>query len=159
MKSSSIPELQTMKESPPLQQIDRTYVRFKNRKLSYFSGCDYFRMASHPKVLKAIEAGLKKFGLNVAASRMTTGNNPIYAELEMALAKFFGAQDAVLTSTGYVTNSIVAQALAGEFSHVLLDAEAHPAVADAAQFFNAPIVKFKSRDAEDLERAVGRCGR
>ena len=148
-----------MTEAPPLQQIDRTYVRFKNRKLSYFSGCDYFRLASHPKVLKAIETGLKKFGLNVAASRMTTGNNPVYAELEAALAKFFGAQDALIVSNGYVTNSIVAQALAGEFSHVLLDSDAHPALVDAAQFFNAPIVRFKSRDAEDLKRAVSRCGR
>ena len=148
-----------MTEPPPLQQVDRTYVRFKSRKLSYFSGCDYFRMASHPKVLRAIESGLKKFGLNVAASRMTTGNNPIYPELESALAKFFGARDALLVSNGYVTNSIAAQALAGEFSHVLLDAEAHPSLVDAAQFFNAPIVKFKSRDPEDLKRVVKRLGK
>lgn len=148
-----------MTEAPPLQQIDRTYVRFKGRKLSYFSGCDYFRMASHPKVLKAIGLGLKKFGLNVAASRMTTGNNPVYAELESALKKFFGAQDALLVSNGYATNSVVAQALAGEFSHVLLDADAHPSLVDAAQFFNAPVVKFKSRDADDLQRVVKRLGK
>ncbi len=148
-----------MPEAPPFQQIDRTYVRFKNRTLSYFSGCDYFRMASHPKVLKGIKIGLKKFGLNVAASRMTTGNHPIYTELESALKRYFGAEDALLVSSGYVTNSIVAQALAGEFSHVLLDTEAHPALVDAAQFFNAPIVKFKTRDAEDLARVIHRCGR
>lgn len=157
-KSPSLPEIFFMNESMPLQQIDRTYVRFKNRKLSYFSGCDYFRLASHPKVLKAVESGLKQFGLNVAASRLTTGNHKIYGELESALAKFFGTQDALLVSTGYVTNSTVAQALAGEFSHVLLDEKAHPALADAAQFFQAPIMKFKTRDVEDLSRAVKRCG-
>ncbi len=148
-----------MNEPMTFQQVDRTYVRFKGRKLSYFSGCDYFRMASHPKVLKAILSGLKNYGLNVAASRMTTGNNPVYAELEATLKKFFGALDALMVSTGYVTNSIVAQALAGEFSHVLLDEKAHVALADAAQFFNAPILKFKTRDIADVAHATKRCGR
>ena len=43
-----------MIESVPLQQVDRTYVRVSKRKLSYFSGCDYFRLASHPKVQAAV---------------------------------------------------------------------------------------------------------
>jgi 8-amino-7-oxononanoate synthase len=148
-----------MKEAPPLQQVDRTYVVFKGRKLSYFSGCDYFRLASHPKVLKAIETGLKKIGLNVAASRITTGNHPIYPKLELALKKFFRAEDALLVSSGYAANSVVAQALAGEFSHVLLDAEAHPSLVDAAQFFNAPVMRFESRDVSHLKRVIERCGR
>ena len=29
------------------QQINRTFVRWKNRIYSYFGGCDYFRLASH----------------------------------------------------------------------------------------------------------------
>jgi len=61
-----------MTEPEPLQQVERTFVRFRGRKLSYFSGCDYFRLASHPEVIAALKEGVKKFGLNVAASRLTT---------------------------------------------------------------------------------------
>ena len=43
-----------MIEPEPLQQVRRTYVRLGGRTLSYFSGCDYFRMASHPEVLGAL---------------------------------------------------------------------------------------------------------
>ncbi|MEO6183880.1 MAG: pyridoxal phosphate-dependent aminotransferase family protein [Verrucomicrobiota bacterium] len=143
----------------PLQQIDRTYVRVGKRKLSYFAGCDYFRLASHPKVLRAMEEGLKKFGLNVAASRMTTGNHALYGKLEKSLAQFFGTEAAVLVSNGYVTNLVVAQALAGNFSHVLMDEKAHPSLLDAAQFFDCPILKFKHRDAEDLSRVISRIGK
>src|SRR6185369_6270944 len=100
-----------MTEPEPLQQIDRTCVRFRNRKLSYFSGCDYFRLASHPKVLAAASAGLEKFGLNVAASRMTTGNHSLYRALEKALTDYFKAEAALLVSCGYLTNLVVAQAL------------------------------------------------
>jgi len=139
--------------------MDRTYVRAGGGKLSYFAGCDYFRLASHPKVLRALKEGVEKFGLNVAASRMTTGNHEIYGKLEKALAQFFGSKTAVVVSNGYVTNLIVAQALAENFSHVLIDEKAHPSLADAAPFFNCPILKFKHRDAEDLARAVLRIGK
>lgn len=142
----------------PLQQVDRTYVRWRGRRLSYFSGCDYFRLASHPAVLKAAADGLKQFGLNVAASRLTTGNHQIYEQLEQQLAKFFGAADALLVSGGYPTSMVVAQSLAGEFSHVLMDERAHPALLDAAAHFGCPILKFKHRDAGDLRSAALRAG-
>ena len=40
-----------MTEPEPLQQVNRTYVVWSKRRLSYFSGCDYFRLASDPRVL------------------------------------------------------------------------------------------------------------
>ena len=147
-----------MIEPEPLQQIDRTWVRFQGRKLSYFSGCDYFRLASHPRVLAALTAGAERYGLNVAASRLTTGNHHLYSELEGELAGFFDAQDALLVPTGYLTNLAAAQALAGSFSHALLDAEAHPSLIDAAAMLDCPVVRFKHRDAQDAARAVTRCG-
>ncbi len=147
-----------MTEPEPLQQLDRTYVRFRQRKLSYFSGCDYFRLASHPRVMAALQTGVKKYGLNVAASRLTTGNHVIYRELEAQLADFFAAESALLVSSGYMTNLVVAQALAGNFSHALIDAGSHPSLADAARFLDCPVLQFKSRDAEALARTVQRCG-
>src|SRR5207249_5899903 len=87
----------------PLQQIDRTFVLHRGRKLSYFAGCDYFRLATHPEVLRAVSEGLDRFGLNVAASRRTTGNHALYEQLEEQLARFFEAEGAVLVSNGYLT--------------------------------------------------------
>ena len=147
-----------MTEPEPLQQIDRTYVRFRQRKLSCFSGCDYFRLASHPRVLAALQAGVKKFGLNVAASRLTTGNHVLYTRLETELADFFAAESATLVSSGYVSNLVAAQAMAGNFSHALLDDDAHASVSDAARLLDCPVLQFKSRDVDALAAAVQRCG-
>ena len=143
----------------PLQQVERNFVRWRGRKLVYFSGCDYFRLARQPAVLQAAAAGLKKFGLNVAASRLTTGHHKIYEMLERQLADFFDAGDALLLQTGYLTGTVVAQALAGNFSHALVDERAHPALLDAAVQLDCPILKFKHRDTDDFARAVARCGR
>lgn len=147
-----------MVEPEPLQQIDRTYVRYRGHKLIYFSGCDYFRLASHPKVLAAVPAAVRRFGLNVAASRITTGNHILYGKLEQQLADFFHSPAALLTPTGYLGNLIVAQSLARQFSHGLIDERAHRSLCDAAQFLECPVLRFQHRDPADLERAVRRCG-
>ncbi|MGH7967375.1 MAG: aminotransferase class I/II-fold pyridoxal phosphate-dependent enzyme, partial [Limisphaerales bacterium] len=128
------------------------------RRLSYFSGCDYFRLASHPDVLAALRAGLKQYGLNVAASRMTTGNHRLYAELEARLAGFMGAESALLLPSGYLSNLAAAQALAGTFSHALIDEKAHPSLSDAVGMLECPVLRFKHRDPEDVGRAFRRCG-
>jgi 7-keto-8-aminopelargonate synthetase-like enzyme len=147
-----------MTEPEPLQQVDRTYVLSAGRKLSYFSGCDYFRLSSHPQVLAGMLSGAKKYGLNVAASRLTTGNHSLYQQLEHALRTFFDAEACLLVASGYLTNLVACQALAGNFSHGLLDEKAHPSLVDATWFLDCPVLKFQHRDAADLERAVARCG-
>lgn len=142
-----------------LQQVDRTYVRYRNRKLSYFSGCDYYRLASHPAILDALREALDEFGLNVAASRKTTGNHWLYETLERRLAEFFDVETAVLFSSGYAANWGVAQALAGEFSHALLDERAHVSLVDAAQLLNCPMIRFEHRNPKAVHAAVRRLGR
>jgi len=143
----------------PLQQVDRVFVRWRGRRLVYFAGCDYHRLASHPRVLAAVRRGLKRFGLNVASSRKTTGNHALYEELERELARFFQAERAVLVDNGYMTNLAVAQALRGGFTHVLLDARSHTSVADAAVLLGAKVVPFAHRDVADFTRQLRRLGR
>jgi len=140
----------SMTDAPALQQVDRTCVLLGSRKLSYFSGCDYFRLSSHPDVLRALREGTNRFGLNVAASRLTTGNHKLYLDLEKRLAEFFQTERAVLLSSGYAANIAVAQALSGTFSHVLLDERAHASLVDASEIFSCPIVRFRHRDPKQL---------
>ena len=142
----------------PLRRIGRTWVAHRALRLSYFGGCDYFRLACHPFLCRAARTAIKNYGLNVSASRVTTGNHQLYETLEDELAKFFGVPAAVLLSSGYAANLAVAQALAGEFTHVLLDAQAHPSLQDAAQFLQCPAREFKHRDPEDLSRLLRGCG-
>jgi 7-keto-8-aminopelargonate synthetase-like enzyme len=148
-----------MSEPESLRLVGRTGVLFKKRKLSYFAGCDYFRLASHQEIMRAVTAGLAKYGLNVAASRVTTGNHALYRELETALARFFGAPAALLVANGYASNSVVAQTLRGVFSHVVIDAKAHVSLRDASRFFACPILEFKNCDPADLRRVLAGAGR
>ena len=147
-----------MIEPEPLQQIDRTYVRFRGRRLSYFAGCDYFRLASHPEVVAALKQGAALYGLNVSASRMTSGNHHLYLALEQALARFFDAPAALLVPTGYLSNLVLAQALVGGFSHALIDERAHASLQDAARLLECPILQFRHQSPDHLAACVQRCG-
>src|SRR5258706_1659238 len=131
------------------RQLRRTYVLRGRRALSYFSGCDYFRLSSHPQVLKALTTGLKQFGLSVSSSRLTTGNHPVYEQLEKSLARFFGAESATLASNGYAPNLMAAQTLAGRIFPALTDERAHGSLVDAAQLLDCPGLEIKHPDARD----------
>lgn len=147
-----------MIEPEPLQRIDRTYVRWRGQKLSYFSGCDYYRLSSQPEVMRAVAKGLKEFGLSVAASRLTTGNHELYGRLEARLARFFKAETALVVPSGYVANLVAAQGLAGQFSHALIEEAAHPSLVDAARMLDCPVLTFPRAALGELNSAVARCG-
>ena len=131
-------------------------VRWRNRTLLYFSGCDYFRLARHPAVASAARATLEKNGLNVAASRLTTGNHKIYVQLEKELAAFFGAETALIFPDGYLAPMAVAQAIAGEFSHAFVDDFSHAALVDATRMLNCRIKPFPHGDIANLSRSIGK---
>jgi len=142
----------------PLQQIDRTYVLWRGRKLSYFAGCDYLRLSSHPFVLKAATKALASVGLNVSASRKTTGNHSVYGGLEAATRRFFNAECAIISSTGYFTNTIASQGLRGLIDRIFIDERAHSSLRDAALYLGCPMVSFAHRDPSDLAKKIGRRG-
>ena len=141
-----------------LQHLDGNRVRWRGRVLLHFAGCDYFRLSRHPAVVRAVSDGLERLGLNVAASRLTTGNHPVYEALEARLSDYFGAPDALVVSTGYLTSTVVAQAMAGDFARVLVDERSHPALQDAALHLGCRVETFGHRNPQDLRRKVRRAG-
>jgi 7-keto-8-aminopelargonate synthetase-like enzyme len=138
----------------PLQQIDRTWVVWRGQTLAYFGGCDYFRLATHPQVIAAAQNALAKFGLNVAASRWTTGNHALYNELESVLAQFFESECALAVSNGYLTNLAVIQGVRDRFSHILIDERAHVSLVDAAAVAHIEVIPFAHRNPTDVSRKL-----
>jgi 7-keto-8-aminopelargonate synthetase-like enzyme len=143
----------------PLPYAGVNEVRFRNRTLVHFSGCDYFRLARDERLAAAARRTLAETGLNVSASRLTTGNRAVYLQLEAALVKFFGAEAALVLPDGYLAPLATAQALAGEFTHALIDERSHGALLDAARMLDCPVKKFPHRDAVVLKTLLGKCGR
>ena len=140
----------------PLVPDGRTHILWRGRRLVYFGGCDYFRMASHPATRRAAAAAARRYGLSVGASRLTTGNLPILIELESALARFLRAPRALVVASGATANLALAESLVGRFSHVLIDERAHPTLRDAVERLDARVLAFRHRDAEAVRSRARR---
>jgi 7-keto-8-aminopelargonate synthetase-like enzyme len=139
---------------PVLKFVDRDYVLFEGRKLLYLGGIDYHRMSNDPMILKAVAEATFEYGLNPTGSRTTTGNHPLYLELERKVAEFFESEDSAVFPSGYLGNIILLQAIANEYDIFLLDRISHSSIADAARQFGKQIILFEHLDAQDLDQKL-----
>ncbi len=57
------------------------------RRLLSFCCNDYLNLTHHPAVKEAAIAALRVHGVGAGASRLVTGNHPLFAELEARLAR------------------------------------------------------------------------
>jgi 8-amino-7-oxononanoate synthase len=144
-----------MPVGPELRFIDRTHVMFQGKPYLFFGGTDYHRLASHPDVVAACRQEAESGGLSSAGSRITTGNNPLYGLLEAKLASFLGAEEVVLCSAGYLSNTIALEALADEYDRVFIDSDAHVSLKGPARCLApARLTAFRHGDPDDLSRQL-----
>ena len=140
---------------PELRFLDRTKVLYEGKPYLFFGGTDYHRLASHPDIIRALREAAGSDGLSCAGSRITTGNHPLLAELERKLAAFLGIGEAALCSSGYLSNAVALEAVAGEFQRFFIDGSAHSSlVAPAGCLPREAVIAFRHTDPEDLVREL-----
>jgi len=122
------------------------HVRIGNALRAYFGGSDYFRLSWNRTVVKQMTREIGRGGLDVAASRITSGNLAVYGEAERALGGWLGTGSAVLTTGGYTAPLVAAQALAARCDGVVVAAGGHPCLTDAAAGSGLPWVKDVAMD-------------
>lgn len=141
--------------APPFDACSPTTVRLGDRTLTSFGGCNYLGLAQHPRVLRAAGEAMARFGLSTSASRETTGNTRLHADLELALAAFCGHPSALLVPDGYTANLAAMQALAASgVRAAVIDARAHASVRDAAVMAGLAVRPFVHLDASDARRML-----
>ena len=139
---------------PQLEPVGPTTVRWEGNDYLFFGGNDYHRLAFHPEVIEASIKASQKWGLNASGSRTTSANHPIYCELESRLAEFLEAEDAVVFSAGYLSNTILLQAVHDQYSHFLIDEIAHTSLVEAALVTQKPMIRFDHRSAKSLSERL-----
>jgi 8-amino-7-oxononanoate synthase len=139
---------------PRLTFVDPTHVECEGRTFIFFGGIDYHRMSWNPLVIGAMKEAADRYGLSPSGSRTTTGNHPLYSELEEAVAGFFAAESAVVFGSGYLANMILLQAAARDFDIFFVDEQCHASVTDAVGQSGRDTVAFAHTDPDDLERQI-----
>jgi len=137
-----------------MQSAPGPYTVIGGRRYLYFMGTGYLGLHGHPEVLKAACEAMMKYGMGSATSRRAYGNSQPLIDVESRAAQFFGKDDSFYFMTGYLSNSVIVQALEGTFDLVVADESAHYSAYDAANFSGRPVFKFRSRNPDSLDAVL-----
>ncbi len=113
-----------------------------------FSSNDYLGLAGHRALKQASIDATRRWGAGACASRLVSGNHPLYDEVEAKLSAFRGAP-CLLMNSGFQANVTVLPALVGRDSTLLLDRACHHSLVQGARLSGATIKRF--RDSDHLE--------
>ena len=136
------------------------HVERNGRRLLSFSCNDYLNLTQHPAIKAAATAAIERYGVGSGASRLVTGNHPLYAELEARLARLKDTEAACVFGSGFLANAGIIPALIGTDDLVLLDELAHACLWAGARLSRAATLAFRHNDvghaAELLRQHRGR---
>lgn len=132
---------------------DGIWVVRGGRRLLSFSCNDYLNLSQHQVVKDAAIAAIRAHGAGAGASRLITGNHPLFAELESRLAALKGTKAACVFGSGYLANIGILPTFAGKADLVLIDELAHSCIWAGAEVSGATVATFRHNDVDDA-RAI-----
>jgi glycine C-acetyltransferase len=124
------------------------------REVINFCANNYLGLANDPEILAAAHAGLEQFGYGVASVRFICGTQTPHKQLESALARFFGKEDAILYTSCFDANGGLFETLLGEEDTVLSDELNHASIIDGIRLCRAKRFRYKHSDLGELERGL-----
>lgn len=122
---------------------DGIWVERDGRQLLSFSCNDYLNLTQHPAIKQAAIAAIEEYGAGSGASRLITGNHPLYAKLEARLAHFKSTEAACVFGSGYLTNTGVIPVLVGDDGLILIDELSHACIYAGAQLSRGTVIPFR----------------
>jgi 8-amino-7-oxononanoate synthase len=132
------------------------YVERNGRRLLSFSCNDYLNFTQNPAIKAAAIAAIERWGVGAGASRLVTGNHPLYAELETRLARLKDTEGSCVFGSGFLANAGIVPALIGPDDLVLLDELSHACLWAGARLSRASVLAYRHNDvghAAELLRA------
>lgn len=134
-----------------LESRQAPVVQMEGHRVIMLGSNNYLGYTEDEAVIAAGHAALDKYGTGVSGSRFLNGTLDLHIELEKALAKFTGYEDAMTCSTGFQTNLAIISAICGRHDYILNDRENHASIYDACRLSDAQVLRYRHSDMADLE--------
>ena len=137
-----------------VQSCNGTRITIGGRELVNFASNDYLGLASHPKVIEALQKGAARWGVGATAAHLLGGHRAAHEQLEDELARWTGRERAVLFSTGYMANLGVVSALLGSGDRCVQDKLNHASLLDAARLAGCELRRYRHADVDGARRQL-----
>ena len=120
------------------------------QRLISFSCNDYLNLSTHPAVIDAAIDAARRHGAGAGASRLVTGDHPLYRALEDRLAALKQTEDAVVFGSGFLANTGIIPALMAREDAIFVDELAHACIWAGARLSGAALHVFRHNDLAHL---------
>lgn len=116
-----------------------------------FCSNDYLGLATHPAVKAAAIDAIDMWGTGATGSRLLSGQRPLHAELEGAIARWKGTEAALVFSSGTAANIGTIAALVDQRDLILGDAYNHACLKKGARLSHATYYEYGHNDVTQLQ--------
>jgi len=138
----------------PIEAVMGNKVKVDGKEMIMVGSNNYLGLMDHPKLIKASQEAIDRYGVATCGSRFLNGTLDIHIELERRLARFMKKEAALTFSTGFQTNQGIISTIIGKGDEVITDRMVHASIIDACRLSFGKVHKFKHNDMADLERIL-----
>ena len=124
------------------------------RQLLSFCCNDYLGLSQNPDVKRAASEAIDKYGAGAGASRLVTGNHPLYNELETRLARLKCTETSLVFGSGYLANLGIPPVLAGKGDLILADELSHASMHAGIRASDADARLFRHNYIDDCHQIL-----
>src|SRR2546421_4753235 len=142
------------KRERQIQTPQDSSITVGGRQVINFCANNHLGLANHPAIVEAAHEGLRRYGYGIASVRFICGTQELHKELESAVAKFFGKDDAILYSSCWDANGGLFETILGEEDAVISDELNHASIIDGVRLCKSKRFRYKNCDMADLERSL-----
>lgn len=112
---------------------------------------NYLGLADHPALIAAAKAAMDSHGYGMASVRFICGTQDLHQQLEDRIARYLGADDAILFAACFDANGALFEPLLGPEDAVISDALNHASIIDGIRLCKARRYRYANSDMNDLE--------
>jgi 8-amino-7-oxononanoate synthase len=127
---------------------------FRGHRLIMCGSNNYLGLTTHPKVRKAAQDAIARYGTSCTGSRFLNGTLELHEQLEDELAEWVGKEAALVFSTGMQVNLGTISSLVCRGDVVILDKDDHASILDGARLGYGEVKRFRHNNMADLDRTL-----
>jgi glycine C-acetyltransferase len=142
------------KDERVIQGPQGSHIQVAQREVLNFCANNYLGLSSHPEIIQAAHEALDRWGYGLSSVRFICGTQGLHKDLETAISRFFGTDDAILYTSCFDANGGLFETLLGPEDAIISDALNHASIIDGIRLCKADRHRYANADLKELEECL-----